>query len=174
MLNAHTKKLATQALPSRAYSHAARRHNFHSSIPAVSNALFWYFCFNFYQQSNIPTMDLFLLTITSLSFYWPSLVSSYAPSDTPEPLFTSVLCGCRCLHRYRQILTSRRVDPLTVQTPLLYSPTIGLIRKLFEIVLFQFIWSYPSLPNIHRSIDDVEAYELYSSMRSLNVLAPTY
>ena len=40
MLNAHTKKLATRALPRQAYSHAARRHNFHSSIPAVSNALF--------------------------------------------------------------------------------------------------------------------------------------
>ena len=51
-------------------------------------------------------MDLFLLTILLLSFYRPSLVASYDPSSTPEPLFTSVLYGYYYLHHCRQILTS--------------------------------------------------------------------
>ena len=31
-------------------------------------------------------------------------VAQYGPFDTPEPLFTSVLCVCCCSHRCRQIL----------------------------------------------------------------------
>ena len=34
-----------------------------------------------------------------------SFVARHRPSDAPEPLFTSVLCGRCCLHRCRQILT---------------------------------------------------------------------
>ena len=56
--------------------------------------------------SNIPSNRGSYLTFRSPNLYRPPLVARYAPSDPPEPLFTSVLCSCYRLHRCRQILTS--------------------------------------------------------------------
>ena len=54
-----------------------------------------------------------LLTIVAhfppfaLSLSWPSLITCYASSDLPIPLFTSGLHRRCCLHHYRPIPTSR-------------------------------------------------------------------
>ena len=52
------------------------------------------------------TINLPFLPFYSPNPYRPLLVASYAPSDPPEPLFTSVFCDYWHRHRYRQILTS--------------------------------------------------------------------
>ena len=65
--------------------------------------LFWLFWL-----SNIPSNHRSYLTILSPNPYQPSLVARYAPSNPPEPLFISILCGCYRLHRCHQILTSRK------------------------------------------------------------------
>ena len=72
--------------------------------------------FNF-RLSNIPTMDLFLITILSPNPYRPTLVAHDAPSEAPKPLFTSVLCGCCRLHRCRQNLTSGEESLANPGTP---------------------------------------------------------
>ena len=62
--------------------------------------------FEFFDFSTLlPTMDLFLPSAHSFRLR-PPLVTCYAPSEAPKPLFTSVLCGRCRLHRCRQILTS--------------------------------------------------------------------
>ena len=65
--------------------------------------------FRLFQLSNFSTFQPQVAhssPSTHLSFNRPSLVASYAPSDTPEPLCTSVLCGRCRIHRCRPILTS--------------------------------------------------------------------
>ena len=50
--------------------------------------------FNFF---DFPTFQLNIThssTFLSPNLHRPTLVASYAPSDPPEPPFTSVLCGC--------------------------------------------------------------------------------
>ena len=61
--------------------------------------------FRFFRLSNIPSNHGAYLTFRSLNLYRPPLVARYAPSEAPEPLITSVLCGCCCSHRCRRILT---------------------------------------------------------------------
>ena len=61
--------------------------------------------FRLFQLFNTPTIDLPFLSFYSPNPYRPSLVASNTPSDAPEPLFTSVLCGRSHQHRCRQILT---------------------------------------------------------------------
>ncbi len=46
-----------------------------------------------------------LLAFYSSNFNRPSLVASPAPSNAPEPLFTSLLCGRCRIHRCHQIPT---------------------------------------------------------------------
>ena len=98
-------------------------------------------------------MDLFLLTILSLNFYRPSLLAGYAPSDTPEPLFTSTLCGYRCLHRYRQILTSGEgilalrssVTPTCSYQPTPAPPTSSSFQRSMVCRIWDVIWSLYAL-----------------------------
>ena len=59
--------------------------------------------FNFF---NIATAVTNSLSSIHLNLYRPSLVASYAPSDAPEPLFTSDFHNRCRKHRCRQILTS--------------------------------------------------------------------
>ena len=54
-----------------------------------------------YESSGLPPINNGL-SFSSLD----TTVSSHQPSDVPEQLFTSVLCGCCCLYRCRRILTS--------------------------------------------------------------------
>ena len=102
----HTHKLATGALPLRAYPHAARRHNFHSSIPSIPNVQNLVIYFQLFQLFNPPTNTRFS-QFRSPNLYGPPLVARYVPFDAPKPPFTSVLCGCFRLHRCRQNLISR-------------------------------------------------------------------
>ena len=62
--------------------------------------------FRLFRLSNIPSSDGSYLTFLSPNLYRPTLVARYAPSEAPDPLFTSVLCGCCRSHRCRQIPTS--------------------------------------------------------------------
>ncbi len=62
--------------------------------------------FQTFRLFNLPTMDLPFSPFPHPNFNRPSLVASYALSDAPEPLFTSVLCGRCRIYRCRQILTS--------------------------------------------------------------------
>ena len=51
--------------------------------------LFRHFRSRLFSLFNIPTRDLFLITILSPIFDQPALVPSYDPYDIPEPLYTS-------------------------------------------------------------------------------------
>ena len=51
-------------------------------------------CFRLFQLFNTPFNNTHFSTFLSPNLLRPTLVASYAPSDPPEPLFTSVLCGC--------------------------------------------------------------------------------
>ena len=61
-------------------------------------------------------LGLRILSLPDPVTHYPSATPSYdilvpgiadhGASDTPEPLFARILCGCCCLHHYRQILTS--------------------------------------------------------------------
>ena len=62
--------------------------------------------FNFFDFFDFATAVAHSLPSIHLILYRPSLVASYAPSEAPEPLFTSDLCGCCRKHHCRQILTS--------------------------------------------------------------------
>ena len=64
-------------------------------------------CFQLFRLFDLPTIDLPFLPFYSPNPYQPSLVASNTLSDTPEPLFTSLLYSRGHLHRCRQILTSR-------------------------------------------------------------------
>ena len=90
MLNTNAEKLATRALADQTWSRAARRDHLYPLIPAVSNALFWHLHFTVFRLSEIPTMELSLLTTRKPNSYRPSLVATYNPSNAPELLSTSV------------------------------------------------------------------------------------
>ena len=53
--------------------------------------------FQLFRLSNIPSKHRSYLTFRSPNPFRPPLVAGYAPSEAPEPLFTSVLCGRCCL-----------------------------------------------------------------------------
>ena len=46
-------------------------------------------CLQLFRLLNIPTMDLYLITIPSPNLLRPSLVAYYTLSDSAEPLYTS-------------------------------------------------------------------------------------
>ena len=50
--------------------------------------------FDFFDFSTLLLSNGSYLTFCSPNFYRPPLVARYALFDTPEPLITSVLCGC--------------------------------------------------------------------------------
>ena len=52
-------------------------------------------------ESGLPSINIGLFLLLP-----NTIVASHQPSDAPEPLITSVLCGCCCSHRCRQIQTS--------------------------------------------------------------------
>ena len=87
----------------------ARRHHFlaiqYRPVPAIPSAQNLAVLARF-QLFDLPTNTTYLSPFLSPNLYRPSLVASYAPSDPPEPLSTSVLCGCCRLYRYRRFLTS--------------------------------------------------------------------
>ena len=62
--------------------------------------------FRFSNFSILNPMGPYPSIITYLFDILIPVVAHYGPSDTPEPLFRGVLCGCSCLHRCRHILTS--------------------------------------------------------------------
>ena len=61
--------------------------------------------FQLFQLFDIATAVAYCLLLAHLFFNRPSLVASYAPSDAPEPLFTSDFHRRCRKHRCRQILT---------------------------------------------------------------------
>ena len=95
MLNTHAKKLATRALPNPAQRHAARRHHFfairYRPVLTISRVQILSTFFDFL---TLLLSNGSYLTFYSLNLYRPSLVARYALFDAPEPLITSVLCGC--------------------------------------------------------------------------------
>ena len=89
----HTQKLTTGAIPNPTSCHAGRRHHFPcNSIPRCFDI---FNTFSTFSTFDLPTSDLLLLPFAHLFFNRPLLVASNAPSDAPEPLFTSDLDG-RC------------------------------------------------------------------------------
>ena len=73
---------------------------FSYSIPARSCAVVFDFpTFSFWHPANITHSS----HSTHLILFRPPIAASYAPSDPPKPLYTSVFqCGCR-QHRCRRI-----------------------------------------------------------------------
>ncbi len=70
--------------------------------------------FDFFDFSILPTTAYHPSTLT---YYFDILTPAVAHpgrSDAPEALFTSVLCGCCCPHRCRQILQLRSSAPLQI------------------------------------------------------------
>ena len=89
---------ATDALPYRTQCYAGGRHHF---LAIRYRAVFNFFVscrssilFRLFRLFVIPTIDLHFLPSIQLILYRPLLVASNTLSDTPEPLFTSYLCGC--------------------------------------------------------------------------------
>ena len=77
-------------------------------IPAISCAqiLATFSTFQLFRLFDLATAVAYFLPSIHLILYRPSLVASYAPSDAPEPLFTSDFHSRCRKHRCRHILTS--------------------------------------------------------------------